>query len=49
MGFGSDFEMGSSSSSNVAGLILDDGSTFVDSLPIYVRELIAGGAAGAFC
>ncbi|KNA14578.1 hypothetical protein SOVF_106260 [Spinacia oleracea] len=37
-----------SSSSNVAGLIVDDDSTFVDSLPIYVRELIAGGAAGAF-
>ncbi|CAO2840227.1 unnamed protein product [Amaranthus hypochondriacus] len=37
-----------SSSTNVAGLIVDDNSKFVDSLPIYVRELIAGGAAGAF-
>ncbi|KAL2899595.1 Mitochondrial carrier protein CoAc1 [Bienertia sinuspersici] len=37
-----------SSSTNVAGLIVNDDSTFVDSLPIYVRELIAGGAAGAF-
>ncbi|KMT04872.1 hypothetical protein BVRB_7g170400 [Beta vulgaris subsp. vulgaris] len=37
-----------SSSSNVAGLIVDDDATLVDSLPIYVRELIAGGAAGAF-
>lgn len=37
-----------SSSTNVAGLIVDKDSTFVDSLPIYVRELIAGGAAGAF-
>lgn len=39
-------------STNVAGFV--DGSTadrevaFVDCLPIYVRELIAGGAAGAF-
>lgn len=49
--------MGSSSqrstlSTNVAGFV--DGSTadrevsFVDCLPIYARELIAGGAAGAF-
>lgn len=49
--------MGSSSqrsalSTNVAGLV--DGSAtdrevvLVDCLPVYVRELIAGGAAGAF-
>lgn len=42
---------GSTLSPNVAGLV--DGSTkreisYVDSLPIYVKELIAGGAAGAF-
>jgi len=30
-----------------AGLIVDDESNLVDSLPVYVRELIAGGAAGA--
>lgn len=30
-----------------AGLIVDDESSLVDSLPVYVRELIAGGAAGA--
>ncbi|KAH9613352.1 hypothetical protein KSS87_019180 [Heliosperma pusillum] len=38
------------SASNVAGgLIVDDKSTVVvDYLPVYVRELIAGGAAGAF-
>ncbi|XP_074268204.1 mitochondrial carrier protein CoAc1 [Silene latifolia] len=38
------------SASNVAGgLIVDDKSTVVvDCLPVYVRELIAGGAAGAF-
>lgn len=49
--------MGSSSprstlSSNVAGFV--DGSSargevsYIDTLPIYVKELIAGGAAGAF-
>lgn len=43
---------GHSLSRNVAGLV--DGSSahqkvhFVDGLPVYVRELIAGGAAGAF-
>lgn len=47
-----DSSQGSTLSTNVAGLV--DGSAareqvyFVDSLPIYVRELIAGGAAGAF-
>lgn len=51
------FEMGSSQRStltrNVAELV--DGSSaargevyFVDCLPVYVKELIAGGAAGAF-
>lgn len=39
-------------STNVAGLV--DGSStreqvsYVDNLPVYVKELIAGGAAGAF-
>ena len=39
-------------SSNVAGLV--DGSSaqrevsYLDGIPIYVKELIAGGAAGAF-
>ncbi|XP_059657020.1 mitochondrial carrier protein CoAc1 [Cornus florida] len=43
---------GSSLSTNVAGFV--DGSSahrevsFIDSMPIYVKELIAGGAAGAF-
>ncbi|GJY61444.1 graves disease carrier protein [Tanacetum coccineum] len=36
---------GSSFSTSVAGLV--EGSA-IDSLPIYVKELIAGGAAGAF-
>lgn len=44
----------SSLSTNVAGLVDVDGSTtrqqvsFVDHLPVYAKELIAGGAAGAF-
>lgn len=39
-------------SANVTGLV--DGSStreqvsYIDSLPVYVKELIAGGAAGAF-
>lgn len=44
---------GTSLSTNVAGLV--DGSSAVhrevsvfDGLPIYVKELIAGGAAGGF-
>lgn len=43
---------GSTLSTNMAGLV--DGSSacrevsYVDCLPIYVKELIAGGAAGAF-
>ncbi|XP_040997366.1 mitochondrial carrier protein CoAc1-like [Juglans microcarpa x Juglans regia] len=43
---------GSTLSSNVAGLV--DGSSarkeisYLDSMPVYVKELIAGGAAGAF-
>lgn len=43
---------GSSLSTNVAGFV--DGSSahrqvsYVDHLPVYVKELIAGGAAGAF-
>ncbi|KAI3690602.1 hypothetical protein L2E82_48728 [Cichorium intybus] len=43
---------GSSLSTNVAGLV--EGSTngrevaYLDTLPVYVKELIAGGAAGAF-
>nr|GEV52859.1 graves disease carrier protein [Tanacetum cinerariifolium] len=36
---------GSSFSTSVAGLV--EGSA-IDSLPVYVKELIAGGAAGAF-
>lgn len=36
---------GSSLSTNVAGLV--EGS-YIDTLPVYVKELIAGGAAGAF-
>lgn len=36
---------GSSLSANVAGLV--EGS-YVDTLPVYVKELIAGGSAGAF-
>lgn len=45
--------MGSPESSTLSpnvtagGLIVDDESNLVDSLPVYVRELIAGGAAGA--
>ncbi|XXG64251.1 hypothetical protein AAC387_Pa05g2249 [Persea americana] len=44
--------LGSALTTNVAGLV--DGSSargevyFVDCLPVYVKELIAGGAAGAF-
>lgn len=43
---------GSTLSTNVAGLV--EGSStrrevyFIDSLPIYAKELIAGGTAGAF-
>ncbi|KAA3477442.1 graves disease carrier protein-like [Gossypium australe] len=43
---------GSTLTTNMAGLV--DGSSaraevsFIDSLPVYVKELIAGGAAGAF-
>ncbi|CAK9312451.1 unnamed protein product [Citrullus colocynthis] len=43
---------GSTLSANVAGFV--DGSSakrevsYIDSLPVYVKELIAGGAAGAF-
>ncbi|XP_022951724.1 mitochondrial carrier protein CoAc1-like [Cucurbita moschata] len=43
---------GSTLSANVAGFV--DGSSakrevsFIDSLPVYVKELIAGGAAGGF-
>lgn len=39
-------------SGNVAGLV--DGSSsreeisYIDTMPVYVKELIAGGAAGAF-
>lgn len=39
-------------STNVAGLV--DGSStrkevsYIDSIPVYAKELIAGGAAGAF-
>nr|XP_043630683.1 mitochondrial carrier protein CoAc1 [Erigeron canadensis] len=36
---------GSSLSTSVAGLV--EGS-YIDTLPVYVKELIAGGAAGAF-
>lgn len=45
-------QQGSTLSTNVAGLV--DGSSacrevsYDDSLPVYVKELIAGGAAGAF-
>lgn len=47
-----DSSQGSVLSSNVAGLV--DGSSaqrevsYLDGIPIYVKELIAGGAAGAF-
>lgn len=47
-----DSSQGSVLSSNVAGLV--DGSSaprevsYLDSMPVYVKELIAGGAAGAF-
>ncbi|KAF5726152.1 hypothetical protein HS088_TW23G00893 [Tripterygium wilfordii] len=47
-----DSSQGSTLSTNVAGLV--DGSSggrevsFIDNVPVYVRELIAGGAAGAF-
>ena len=47
-----DSSQGSVLSSNVAGLV--DGSSAhsevscLDSMPVYVKELIAGGAAGAF-
>lgn len=47
-----DSSQGSVLSSNVAGLV--DGSSaqrevsYLDDIPIYVKELIAGGAAGAF-
>ena len=43
---------GSTLSANVAGFV--DGSSakrevsFIDGLPVYVKELIAGGAAGGF-
>ena len=43
---------GSTLTTNMAGLV--DGSTarrevsHIDCLPVYVKELIAGGAAGAF-
>lgn len=43
---------GSTLTTNMSGLV--DGSSaraevsFIDSLPVYVKELIAGGAAGAF-
>lgn len=43
---------GSSLSTNMAGFV--DGSSarrdvsYLDGLPVYVKELIAGGAAGAF-
>ncbi|KAL6344846.1 hypothetical protein AAG906_002752 [Vitis piasezkii] len=43
---------GSTLSTNVAGFV--DGSTartevsYIDTMPVYVKELIAGGAAGAF-
>lgn len=41
---------GSTLSTNMAGLV--DGSrqevSYLDTLPIYVKELLAGGAAGAF-
>lgn len=45
-------QQGSTLSTNMAGLV--DGSSarrevsYDDSLPVYVKELIAGGAAGAF-
>lgn len=52
------FEMGSSQgssslSSNVASGFVDGSSarievSYLDTLPVYVKELIAGGAAGAF-
>lgn len=47
-----DSSQGSVLSSNVAGLV--DGSSaqrevsYLDGIPIYVKELIAGGAADAF-
>ncbi|XP_038700759.1 mitochondrial carrier protein CoAc1 [Tripterygium wilfordii] len=47
-----DSSQGSTLSTNVAGIV--DGSSgcrevsFIDNMPIYVKELIAGGAAGAF-
>ena len=43
---------GTTLSSNMAGFV--DGSSarqevsYIDGLPVYVRELLAGGAAGAF-
>lgn len=43
---------GSTLTTNVVGIV--DGSSscgeasYVDSLPVYVKELIAGGAAGGF-
>ena len=43
---------GSTLSANVAGFV--DGSSartevsYIDAMPVYVKELIAGGAAGAF-
>lgn len=50
------FEMGSSQGSSLSRNVADfiDGSSarrevsYVDTLPVYVKELIAGGAAGAF-
>lgn len=50
------FKMGSSQGSslsrNVAGLVEGSGNgrevAYLDTLPVYVKELIAGGAAGAF-
>jgi hypothetical protein len=50
--FEMDSSQGSVLSSNMAGLV--DGSSArrevscLDSMPVYVKELIAGGAAGAF-
>lgn len=44
--------LGSTLSTNMAGFV--DGSStptevsFIDAMPVYIKELIAGGTAGAF-
>lgn len=47
-----DSSQGSTLSSNVAGFVEGPSTRqqvyYIDQLPLYVKELIAGGAAGAF-